>query len=143
PATAAARRDSDRAWSWAMAVLAMLAPVRSGGPFAGPAYDVAAVAARASRSSDSGSSGAERLPGAVLQWLPSLIGSGVLCPSPSPLRVSPGVTPGSLTPPRGARLALASLSVHRGRLKPDGIRPMFLRSLVENDYHNGIHFQLL
>lgn len=74
-----------------------LAPVWSGDPFAGPACDIAAVAAKASRSSDSGSSGTERLPRDLLQWPPPFQ-SRVLCPSPSPLRVSPGITPGSLTP---------------------------------------------
>ena len=90
-ATPGQRSLASRGWSHGHLVL------RGQGPVRGARGDLAAVAARASRSSDSGSSGAERLPGASLQWLPPWQ-SGVPRPSPIPLRVSPGLSPGSLTP---------------------------------------------
>ena len=66
-------------------------PCKVSGSCASPADDLAAATARASRSSDSGSSGTERLPRSRQARSSDIL----LRPSPIPLRVSPGLSPGS------------------------------------------------
>jgi hypothetical protein len=55
----------------------------------------------------------------------------MLRPSPSPLRVSPGFAPGSLTPRRGVRLALPDYRATVLAARPGPCRPRFVRPNVQ------------